>query len=116
MWDTAVMTALNEVMRFTSNYGDLCPPLKGPSQKTTNKAATKYWVQPASKCFNKMCPHPGNAHKSLRSDPDATTVFATAETGVYTSGLCRELVLVAMEGEASRARNKNGDVTTLYVN
>jgi hypothetical protein len=115
MWDTSVLIALNEVMQFTSICGDLCPPpLNGSSQKTTNWMATRHWVLPVSKRLNKICSHPAGTHKTLRSEADATTIFATAETGVYSSGLCKELVLVALEGASASMKSAVGP--TLYVN
>ena len=91
MWDTSVMIALNEVMQFTSIFGDLCPPpLNGSSQKTTNWMATRHWVVAASKRLNKLCPHPVGTHKSLRSDANETTNFATAEGRKGSVG-CRDM-------------------------
>ena len=115
MWDTSVLIALNEVMQFTSICGDLCPPpLNGSSQKTTNWMATRHWVLPVSKRLNKTCSHPAGTHKTLRSEADATTIFATAETGVYSSGVCKELVLVALGGASASMKSAVGP--TLYVN
>ena len=103
MWDTDVGKALTKVLGLVSIFGDQCPPPSNAlHQKTTQWSVTKYWLVPASKDLNLKCNHPKNSHGTLRSPATATTVFATADTGVYTGGLCKVLVRVSLEGQKAR--------------